>query len=322
MTHITQTITGSGVERRTVTDRSDVGRQITFQGPDVVTRNASSQTFQTIRWLVDRNRRANAFRAYAYFRWLDDALDSQSVPAQSRQTLLSRQTHVIAGAFRGEPPLPANPQERWIIDLIASEPDRSSGLDQYVRHLMAVMAFDTERLGRFPSADELRNYSLNLAIGVTEAMHYFIGHDRPAPRRSDRYQAVFGAHITHMLRDMISDVRAGYYNIPGEYLTANRIAVDAFESIPYRAWVRDRVEMARACFAAGARYLAAVPSARCRYAGLAYMERFKTVLDSIETDGFVLREHYAEPGTISAWLSLAVRALRPALPLTSTSDLS
>ncbi len=319
MTHITQTIDNPPIERPSLALWPDRRHPLTVPSPEAVTRQASSQTFHTIQWLVDRERRGNAFRAYAYFRWLDDALDSPSVPAQSRQALLSRQADLVERAFRGERLLAGCPQERWILDLIAAEPERTSGLGQYVRSLMAVMAFDTVRLGRLTTAEGLRTYSQNLAVGVTEAMHYFIGHDRPAPRRADRYQAVFGAHITHMLRDMVDDVRSGYYNIPGEYLDAHHIAVDAFDSAPYRAWVRDRVRQARACFDAGSRYLASVPCLRCRFAGYAYMARFVTVLEAIESDDFVLREHYAEPGSFAASLSLAGRALRSTMRRAATS---
>lgn len=139
---------------------------------------------------------------------------------------------------------------------------------------MAVMAFDTDRLGRRITGDELSRYSQRLAVGVTEAMHHSIGHDRPAPRRCrDRYQAVMGAHITHTLRDMIDDVRMGYYNIPSAHPAANNLAAHVFDSLPYRSWVRERVQLARDCFAAGSRYAAAVPCRRCRFAGFAYMSR-------------------------------------------------
>ena len=39
-----------------------------------ITKTASKQTYYTIRFLVDRERVADAYRAYAYFRWVDDTL--------------------------------------------------------------------------------------------------------------------------------------------------------------------------------------------------------------------------------------------------------
>ena len=82
--------------------------------------------------------------------------------------------------------------------------------------MMAVMAFDADRRGRLISQAELNEYTHWLAVAVTEAMHYFIGHDCASPLGPTRYLAVTGAHITHMLRDALEDVEAGYYNLPAE----------------------------------------------------------------------------------------------------------
>jgi hypothetical protein len=41
----------------------------------VITKAASRQSYTIVRFLVDRDRIADAYRAYAYFRWMDDHLD-------------------------------------------------------------------------------------------------------------------------------------------------------------------------------------------------------------------------------------------------------
>src|SRR5512137_1215090 len=43
-----------------------------------ITKSASKQTYYTIRFLVDRERVDDAYRAYGYFRWVDDILDADS----------------------------------------------------------------------------------------------------------------------------------------------------------------------------------------------------------------------------------------------------
>jgi len=40
-----------------------------------ITKAASKQAYYTIRFLVDHERVTDAYRAYAYFRWVDDILD-------------------------------------------------------------------------------------------------------------------------------------------------------------------------------------------------------------------------------------------------------
>jgi phytoene/squalene synthetase len=160
--------------------------------------------------------------------------------------------------------------------------------------MTAVMAFDAERRGRLISADELKEYTHHLAIAVTEAMHYFIGHESKSPHDQTRYLAVSAAHITHMLRDTLDDVEAGYFNIPREVVEARRIDPRDVQSEAYRKWIKDRVGLARACFQAGRRYLARVENLRCRVAGFAYTERFESVLSAIECDDYYLRAAYPE----------------------------
>jgi phytoene/squalene synthetase len=48
-----------------------------------ITSAASRQTYYTVRFLVDRPRRADAYRAYAYFRWVDDVLDGEATGGSS-----------------------------------------------------------------------------------------------------------------------------------------------------------------------------------------------------------------------------------------------
>jgi phytoene/squalene synthetase len=270
--------------------------------PETITRAASAQTYYTVRFLVDRGRVTDAYRAYAYFRWLDDALDGETMPPQQRLDVVARQQWLVNALYQGAEPGDLRAEERMLADLVHGDPNPASGLRSYIDNMMRVMAFDAERRGRLVSVSALDAYTLALATAVTEALHYFIGHDRYAPTCDARYRAVSAAHITHMLRDAHEDAAAGYYNIPREVIEAHGIAPDDFESAPYRAWVRERVEQARADFAAGRAYLAQVECLRCRLAGYAYMARFEGVLAAIERDGYLLRADYHECRSAKAYL--------------------
>jgi phytoene/squalene synthetase len=84
-----------------------------------ITKTASKQTYYTIRFLADRERVDDAFRAYAYFRWVDDTLDANAaltsfpkgsgatrqgttVEAQQRVAFLERQKSLLEKCYRGE----------------------------------------------------------------------------------------------------------------------------------------------------------------------------------------------------------------------------
>ena len=70
-----------------------------------ITKAASKQTYYTIRFLADRERVADAYRAYAYFRWVDDTLDAKSdLSVRNELTFLERQKSLLEKCYRGEAP--------------------------------------------------------------------------------------------------------------------------------------------------------------------------------------------------------------------------
>jgi phytoene/squalene synthetase len=259
-----------------------------------ITKAASKQTYYTIRLLADRDRAADAYRAYAYFRWVDDTLDTETGSREDRNVFVKRQMSLLENCYRGESARDATIEEQMLIKLVQSDTEKNSGLQHYLRNMMAVMAFDAERRGRLISQSELNDYTRWLAIAVMEAMHYFIGHCCYAPQGEARYLAVTAAHITHMLRDTFDDIQAGYFNIPHEVLDINHITPRAIQSDAYRAWVQSRVQLARTYFKAGREYLKQVENPRCRLAGFVYTARFECVLDLIEWERYLLRAAYPE----------------------------
>lgn len=282
-----------------------------------ITKAASKQTFYTIRFLVDRPRMDDAYRAYAYFRWVDDVLDAEAsgraaseVQRFERRTFLDRQKSLLEECLRGSVPRDVNRHEAMLVELVRHTGPVDARLEAYLRHMMLVMDFDVRRRGRLVSQAELDEYTRGLAIAVTEAMHYFIGGSCAAPRDETRYLAVSGAHILHMLRDTYPDMRAGYFNVPREVLEAHSIGPADIHTDAYRTWVQGRVERARADFDAGRRYFARIQSGRHRLAGLAYIARFEWLIEKLEQDAFRIRRRYDErtslrTGIRMGWLTMA-----------------
>jgi hypothetical protein len=285
-----------------------------------ITKAASRQTYYTIRFLVDRERVADAYRAYAYFRWVDDTLDADSalsgvaperhaVEARARIAFLARQKSLLEKCYQGQSIENTTPEEQMLLQLVDSDREKNSGLESYLRNMMQVMEFDTERRGRLISQAELNEYTRWLATAVTEALHYFIGNKRDAPRNETRYLAVTGAHIAHMLRDTFDDVQVGYYNVPREVLESNHLRPGEIQSEAYRLWVQSRVQLARKCFQSGKEYFARVAEPRCRLAGFAYMARFEWLLDTIEREDYFLRPVYTERKSLGICLRMGISTL-------------
>lgn len=274
-----------------------------------ITRAASQQTYYTVRFLVDRQLVPNAYRAYAYFRWVDDHLDGGHLTRSECLEFISRQSALIDSGYRAQPTPGLSPHENMLWELVRSDPDPNSGLQTYIRNMLAVMVFDANRRGRLISQAELAYYTNCLSVAVTEALYYFIGHYSLTPFGQARYFAVTAAHITHMLRDTLTDIQSGYFNIPREYLDASHISPFDIESEPHRQWVQSRVQLAQGYFRAGRLYLAQVPNFRCRLAGYSYIARFEGTLRALaRANFFLLPETSQTPG----W-PMGLRAALPAI---------
>lgn len=277
-----------------------------------VTRAASRQSYLTIRWLADREHRAEAFALYAYFRWLDDMVDEHLTDAGARLALVARQRRLLETPGSGAPGLA--PPERLLVGLARrAAADDEPGLALSLRSMLDVMELDARRRGRAVTQRELDGYTHDLAVAVTEALHHCIGHGRPAPHDETRYVAVTGAHVAHMLRDLTADLAAGYVNVPSEVVGDGALAPGALHTPALCDWVHERVALARTCFAVGRDYLARVDSARCRLAGHAYIARFEWVLDAVEREGYRVRAGYPERRSVRGGVAIGAAAARSAL---------
>ncbi len=267
-----------------------------------ITKSASKQTYYTIRFFADRERVEDAYRAYGYFRWVDDVIDGETDLSEDRVVFAHRQKLLLDSLYQGETPDNLCAEEKILADLVLHDTEPNSGLQIYLRNMMDVMLFDAKRRGQTISQMDLFEYSNKLAEAVTEALYYFIGHNDPSPRHEARYMAVTAAHITHLLRDAVEDVENGYFNVPREYLQAHGISPDDMTSPAYRDWVCGRVQFAHGYFQLARECTSQVKNWRCRLAGYAYTARFEWMLHAIERDNYCLRCAYPERKSVLAGL--------------------
>lgn len=274
-----------------------------------ITRESSKQTYYTILLFMDRDLIDDAYRAYAYFRWVDDFIDEHTDNQAERSAFVRRQKDLLEAYYQGLKPEVVCVEESMLVDLVSNDTGRNPGLQSYLRNMMAVMEFDAKRRGRVITHTELTEYAHTLATAVMDYMYYFIGHDDPAPLHPARYQAVTAAHITHMLRDTRDDVENGYFNIPKEYLIYHGISPQDVDTNAYRSWVCSRVQLARRFFKAGREYLAQDKNYRRRLAGYAYTARFEWILRIIERENYCLRSDYSQRRSLSASLWMGWQTL-------------
>lgn len=290
--------------------------------PARITKQGSRQTYYTFRVLVGREHLQDAYRSYAYFRWLDDLLDCDRGIKTDKLALINRQRDLLDACYRKQPHPTDCAEEQMLVDMVRNDQEESSGLQYYLRHMMAVMAFDVERCGRLITQAELTEYSRMLSTAVTELLFHFIGHDDLSPRTTERYEAVRGAHIAHMLRDMLDDIDLGYINVPAEVLEDQRISLDDLTSHAFFRWVQERVMLAHQCFSTGRKYFSKVKSLRCRLAAHAYLSRFEWMLMNIERDGYRLRRAYPERKSLRAGGWMAWRVIKSVFNLPIPDDVN
>lgn len=275
-----------------------------------VTRQESLQSYLTMRLLADHDLVEDSFRAYAYFRWADDRVDTLPTSSGERVAFIRGQRTLIEGLYRGVRPEGLTREETMVADLIANDRVPNSRLRSYIENFLAIIEFDAERRGRRITEAELREYSDRLAIAVTDAIEYFIKNGHAYPDDEARIAAARAAHTTHMLRDYRDDLGAGFWNIPSEYLEAHRIGPEDIESPAFREWVRLRVEAARDDFRLGKEYIDRLDVLRTKLAASWYCGHFEHVLDTIEEDGYRLRMDYATDHQAAAWLRMIGIAAR------------
>src|SRR6266511_1736293 len=101
-----------------------------------ITKAASQQTYYTIRFLADRERAPDAYRAYAYFRWVDDTLDAESNSARDRNVFLDRQKALLEKCYQRKSVQDATMEEKMLIELVQHDHEKNSGLQSYLRNMM------------------------------------------------------------------------------------------------------------------------------------------------------------------------------------------
>ena len=270
-----------------------------------ITHHGSKQTYFTARLMVDKDLKNDFFRSYAYFRWMDDMIDIHSRTDPERINFIERQKKILDGLYRNEDFEDLTSEEQIIADLICNDRSEGSGLESFIRNMFAIIEFDAHRKGRLITRDELIWYTGKLGQSVTDGILYFIGHGHPYPKSEYKYLAATAAHITHLLRDMVRDMADGFINIPREYLDEAGISHENTDSIPFKSWVQERVSQAREYFQDGKIYLDELEVLRSKIVGHWYCARFEGILDSIERDGYILRDAYPENRSTSSWLKFA-----------------
>ena len=81
-----------------------------------ITRTSSIQSFYTARLMVDKELEDDCYRAYGYFRWVDDVVDDICKNKADRLSFIARQKHLATILYRGEEPSDLTDMEKILAD--------------------------------------------------------------------------------------------------------------------------------------------------------------------------------------------------------------
>ncbi|MHC4638226.1 MAG: squalene/phytoene synthase family protein [Planctomycetota bacterium] len=267
-----------------------------------ITWKSSKQTYCIGRLMVDRHLVDDFYRAYAYLRWVDDIIDESHQTDRERNNFIALQRKLVDDTFQGEFNNGLQPEEQIFVDLVRNNPSSMSGLASFIKNVFAIVEFDARRRGQLIKEQELDWYIECLGKAVIDGLQYFIGHENVYSDAKNRHFASSAAHITHLLRDTVDDIKNGFINIPREYLEKHPFDITDLSHPDFIEYVRKRVTLARELFREGKKYIDSLTVLRCKIVGYWYCSRFEYILKTIERDGFLLRSHY---GGVQKALSIA-----------------
>ncbi len=269
-----------------------------------ITKKSSIQTYYTIKLLFDKPLVNDGYKAYAYFRWIDDQVDVFIKGDQVRHEFIQRQRNIIEATYNQIAISDLTPEEEMIVELIKTEPSRDSRLASYILNLFNIIEFDVYRKGKLITEKELDWYSESLGKSVTDCIAHFIDHDKTYPNTANKYDAATASHVIHMLRDYQEDLADGFMNIPKEYLDENKIQPTDIKNQVLKEWVKMRIEEAKQKFISGREYINQIPSLRSKIAATLYCVRFEWLMTEYEKNNYNLDTKLSHRNNLVSYLRM------------------
>jgi phytoene/squalene synthetase len=232
---------------------------------------------------------------YAYLRWVDDTVDDAASSRELRSDFLKRQTRIVHELYEGKA-TDISSKEEILAALVTYDAGRGRQLRESLLKMLAAMQFDVERQGQLSSYADLRRNFDHEVTSYLYAIGYFCEIDVPSQRLPGSC-AANAAKIAHILRDFLTDCDEGQFNISREAIDCHELALPTIRSdivsANGRRWVAASVLVAERGLQVGLLEAAAVAGARYPLIVGILVAKYKTYLDQIRADGFVLKPRMA-----------------------------
>jgi phytoene/squalene synthetase len=257
-----------------------LARQIVFK--------SSWETYFIILLLADHGMVDDAFKACAYFRWVDDQIDTHLKSRKKRLSFLAKQKEIIDLSYKQIEAEVNAPEEQLIVDLIKNDRIPNSLLKSYINNFFLVLQFDAKRKWKKTTLKDLLWYSKTIGKAVTDCILHFIENKINYNFSPSIYKAAIAAHMIHMLRDFKEDIKTGFINIPKEYIYKNSINIKDVTDYQIKSWVKEIVVQAKSNFSEGKAYILHMKGFKRKIAAILYCHRFEPMLHAIEENDYIL----------------------------------
>lgn len=256
-----------------------------------ITRTASISTFWIGLLFVPRCRRPYFFVWYAYFRLLDDTLDSSLSPEQALRQI-ENELSFVRRLYKGTvaPDSVKTVREQLLDALVAFDRNSRCQLRRPIIALASSLRY--ELLGRMNEHDwrtTTRRWWLEVS-GYLQTLSYFCA-DAP-PSLAMPASAGIGGKIVHVLRDAVKDARADQIQLPMPPEIHRALASGRAHEPEFHRGVAMLIGVAARHFSTGVREINRHPSRRYRLAALWLCAKYLHHIDQIIGDNFILREIY------------------------------
>ena len=182
-----------------------------------ITRKESFFAYQVCNLFFSKNRRDILLKYYAYFRWTDDQVDNITAPLNEIQPFIKRQKILIASWYEGDTITPITIFEEMAFDAIQEDIRQGKQLRNMVVSFLDALDWDAQRKHKIINQKQLNRYSFLLGNSYAEGLLYGLGLNPLNPAYAIQKKLCgIAAHRAHMLRDLRTDIKIGYLNLPVE----------------------------------------------------------------------------------------------------------
>lgn len=235
---------------------------------------------------------------YSYFRWVDDLADSHLSTKTEKHLFINRQVKLVKYLYRypSGRKYDLDGPEVFLAALIPFDKKRGSPLKKPILDLLSCISFDINRFGTYPEQQLLSHY---IELEVTSYLKTFRSFCCPQANLADfsrPWEGIAGKW-THILRDLVSDLRNGIINISREDRAEFHIniAIQFVESNDpaLKSWVAAKAKDCRTWFQEGKQNLLGYPELQYKIGIALLCAKYEYYLNLIEKNGYQLKETYS-----------------------------